>query len=113
MECVIKELDYGFGLPQLCCQKFWAIEAALSLAVLTYNLSILFQRHIGWLERVSVSTLRYRLFQRAGIISFAQGLTTIKIAVPRRYRVWWERLWDKILSLISNCNAVGKNPTFA
>jgi hypothetical protein len=112
IECVIKELDYGFGLPQLCCQKFWATEAALSLAVLTYNLSILFQRHLGWLERVSVSTLRYRLFQRAGIISFAQGLTTIKIAVPPRYRAWWERLWDKILSPIPNCNAVGKNPTF-
>jgi hypothetical protein len=25
-----------------CCEKFWATEAALSLAVLTYNLNILF-----------------------------------------------------------------------
>jgi hypothetical protein len=48
------------------------------LAVLTYNLSILFQRHLGWMQRVNVATLRYRLFQNAGLISFAQGLTTIK-----------------------------------
>jgi hypothetical protein len=54
LECVIKELDYGFGLPGLCCQRFWATEAALSLAVLTYNLSVLFQRHLGWLDRVSI-----------------------------------------------------------
>jgi len=52
------------------------------LAVLTYNLSILFQRHLGWMQRVDVATLRYRLFQNAGLISFAQGLTTIKSPSP-------------------------------
>jgi hypothetical protein len=64
IEGVIKELDYGFGLPRLCCEKFWATEAALSLAALTYNLNILFQHHLGWMERVNVATLRYRLFQK-------------------------------------------------
>ena len=113
IEGVIKELDYGFGLPQLCCQKFWATEAALSLAVLTYNLSILFQRHLGWMERVNVATLRYRLFQNAGLISFAQGVSTIKIAIARQNRAWWRRVWDKILSPIPNCNAIGNRPTFA
>jgi Transposase DDE domain group 1 len=29
IERVIKELDYGFGLPQLCCAKFWATESGL------------------------------------------------------------------------------------
>ena len=82
------------------------------LAVLTYNLSILFQRHLGWMERVNVATLRYRLFQNAGLLSFAQGLTTIKIAIARPNRVWWRRLWEKILSPIPNCNAVGKSPAF-
>jgi hypothetical protein len=78
IEGVIKELDYEFGLPRLCCKKFWETEAALSLAVLTYNLNILFQRHLGWMERVNVATLRYRLFQNAGLISLAQGLSTLK-----------------------------------
>lgn len=29
---VIKELREGFALPRLCLEKFWASEAALSLA---------------------------------------------------------------------------------
>jgi hypothetical protein len=32
IENVIKELRHGFALPDLCCQKFFATEAALSLA---------------------------------------------------------------------------------
>lgn len=47
-ENVIKELRARFALPSLCLEKFWASEAALSLAVLTYNLSIVFQRHLVW-----------------------------------------------------------------
>lgn len=45
-ENVIKELQEGFALPTLCLEKFWATEAALSLATLTYNLTVLFQRHL-------------------------------------------------------------------
>jgi hypothetical protein len=48
-EEVIKQLDADFGLPQLCLEKFWSTEAALSLAVLSYNLCVLFQRRLGWL----------------------------------------------------------------
>ena len=55
-----------------CCEKFLATEVALSLAVLTYNLNILFQRHLGWMERVNVATLRYRLFQNAGLIRLSK-----------------------------------------
>ena len=43
----IKELRGGFALPTLCLENFWAREAALSLATLTYNLPVLFQRHFG------------------------------------------------------------------
>jgi len=46
-EEVIKQLDADFGLPQLCLEKFWSTEAALSLAVLSYNLCVLFQRRLG------------------------------------------------------------------
>ena len=73
IEGVIKELKAGFGLPGLCCKKFFATEAALSLCVFTDNLTVLFARHLGWLERVSIGTLRYRLFGCAGIISRAQA----------------------------------------
>ena len=61
-EEVIKQLDADFALPHLCVAKFWGTEAALSLAVFSYNLCTLFQPHVGWLDRVTASTLRFRLF---------------------------------------------------
>ena len=110
IESVIKELRHGFGLAGLCCQKFFATEAALSLCVFTYNLATLFCRHLGWLQRLSISTLRYRLFGCAGIISRPQNRTTIKLGVPSSDRSWWQQIWAKILSPQSNCNAVAQAP---
>ena len=55
-EEVIKQLDDHFALPKLCRQKFWSTEAALSLAIQSYNLTQLFQRHLGWLDRVTAAT---------------------------------------------------------
>lgn len=110
IESVIKELRGGFGVAGLCCQKFWATEAALSLAVFTYNLVTLFMRHLGWLDRVSIGTLRYRLFGCAGIISRPQNRTTIKLGIPPSQRSWWRQVWEKILSPFPNCNAFAQSP---
>ena len=46
-ENVIKELQHGFGISGLICERFHATEAALSLAVVCYNLTVLFQRRLG------------------------------------------------------------------
>jgi len=110
IEGVIKELRSGFGLPGLCCQNFWATEAAHSLAVFTYNLVNLFCRHLGWLERMHIATLRYRLLGCAGIISRAQNRTTLKLGIPPPKRAWWHQVWTKILSPYPNCNAVAQAP---
>jgi hypothetical protein len=112
-ENVIKELQSGFGLPTLCLQSFWATEASLCLAALTYNLSVLFQRHLGWQQKVTIHSLRFWLFVTAGIISHPAGKTTIKLAVPPRERKWWTGLWEKILSPVPNCNAVENRPVFS
>lgn len=112
-ENVIKELQQGFALTSLCLQSFWATEAALSLATLTYNLTVLFQRHLGWQHRVTIASLRFWLFVTPGIIAHPAGKTTIKLAVPPRERDWWSRLWEKILSPFPNCNAVENRPAFA
>ena len=72
-ENVIKELREGFALPTLCLEKFWATEAALSLATLTYNLIVLFQRHLGWQQKVTIHTLRFWLFVTAGVLSHPGG----------------------------------------
>lgn len=113
-ENVIKELDASFALPQLCLEKFYATEAALSLAVLTYNVCILFQRHLGWSERLRASTLRFRLFSTGGVTSRTAGYHTIRLAVPTGpLRAWWTRLLEKIVCPIRNCVAVGCSPPMA
>jgi len=112
-ECVIKELDAGFALPKLILSKFWATEAALSLAVLSYNLVVLFEQKLGWLDRVTVGTLRYWLFVSAGIWSTHGRKAHLKFAVPPSQRAWWTRIWDKITSQVPNCNAVGHAPAFS
>jgi hypothetical protein len=110
-EEVIKQLDADFALPKLCLQKFWSTEAALSLAILSYNLTQLFQRHLGWLDRVTAATLRFRLFTTGGILSQTGGMTTIRLAVrDPQERAWWRTLLEKTISLIPNCNAVAQSP---
>lgn len=109
-ENVIKELDAHFGLPQLCLKKFWATEAALSLAVLAYNLCVLFQRRLGWQERVSAGTLRFRLWTTGGVVSRTGGVTTIRLSVPGRQRAWWRELLTKLVCPHPNCNAVAPWP---
>jgi len=110
-EEVIKQLDADFALPKLCLEKFWSTEAALSLAILSYNLAQLFQRHLGWMDRVTAATLRFRLFTTGGILSQTAGVTTIRLAVHRpEERAWWRRLLEKTISLIPNCNAVAQVP---
>lgn len=105
----LKQLDQDFALPKLCLKKFWSTEAALSLAVFSYNLLQLFQRHLGWLQRVTAATLRFRLFTTPGILSHTAGVTTIRLAVrDPEERAWWRALIEKVGSLIPNCNAVGQ-----
>jgi hypothetical protein len=111
-ENVIKELQPGFALPTLCLEQFWATEAALSLASLTYNLTVLFQRQLGWQQKVTLCNLRFWLFVPTGLLSHPAGKTTVKLAVPQRERAWWRRLWEKILSPFPNCNAVENRPTY-
>ena len=105
-ENIIKELDAHFALPQLCLKNFWSSEAALSLAAFSYNLCVLFQRHLGWTERVSAATLRFRLFVTAGIVSRSGGRDTIRLAVPSTQRPWWRALFEKLLSPFPNCNSI-------
>jgi Transposase DDE domain group 1 len=109
-ENVIKELDEHFGLPQLCLKKIWSTEAALSLAVLSYNLCVLFQRHLSWFDRITAGTLRFRLFTTGGILSRTGGITTIRLSVPESQRPWWRALFEKLTSPFPNCNAISQWP---
>lgn len=108
-ENVIRELDECFALPQISLKKFYATEAALSLAVLSYNLCVLFQRHLGWMEKVTAGTLRFLIFTTGGIISRSGGYTTIRLAVREGpHREWWARVLEKLSCPFANCVAVEK-----
>ena len=77
---------------------------------MTYNLTVLFARHLGWLEKMTINTLRYRLLRCAGIISQSQGRTTVRLGIPAAIRAWWTEVWEKLLSPLPNCNSVGQTP---
>ena len=108
-ENVIRELGECFALPQISLKEFFATEAALSLAVLSYNLCVLFQRHLGWMEKVTAATLRFLVFSTGGIISRSGGYTTIRLAVRQSlHRQWWARVLEKLTCPFANCVAVEK-----
>ena len=78
-------------MDDCCCpgrksslKKFYATEAALSLAVLSYNLCLLFQSHLRVAsDRVTAGTLRFLLFTTGGVISRTGGYITIRLAVSQ------------------------------
>lgn len=110
-ENTIKELDVHFALPKIALQKFYATEAALSLAVLSYNLCVLFQKRLGWAQRVKAATLRFRIFTTGAVISRTGGYRTVRLSVPRGpLRDWWTRLLNKIVLPFSNGIAVEPIP---
>jgi hypothetical protein len=112
-ENVIKELQRGFGISGLVCECFHATEGALSLAVLAYKLTVLFQRALGWQTKVAIQSLRFWIFVSDGLISRPQGQIISKFASPKSESARWKRLWEKILCPFPNCNGVENRPAFA
>jgi hypothetical protein len=109
LENVVKELDENFALPKTSLQSFWATEAALSLSVLSYNLSVMFQQFFKWKNPVRADTLRYRLFGTGGILSTKARKKVLRLAVVgTEVRDWWRALFTKLSSEFPNCNAVGE-----
>jgi len=66
---------------------------------------------LGWQQRVSAATLRFRLFTTGGIISLSGGYKTLRLAVRAGpLRVWWARILEKIVCPFRNCVAVDSSP---
>jgi len=58
------------------------------------------------MDRVTAATLRFRLFTIGGIISYTCGRATIRLAVLREQRLWWQSLNKKLLGVLPNCSAI-------
>jgi hypothetical protein len=112
LENVIKELDENFALPQTSLRNFWGAEAALSLSVISYNLSVLLQQFFGWKKPVRAETVRQRLFRTGGVLSQRGGQSILRISAGcSKARRWWQGFLSKLSSLKINCMAVEAFPT--
>lgn len=90
----IKELKADFGLNAFNMQKFWATEAALSFAMLAYNLMSMFRQTV-MRTRVhhTLSTLHGIVLAVGGAWKDGSGKKHLLLCVPRKKRAWFSGLW--------------------
>ena len=90
----IKELKYDFGFDSFNLKDFYATEAALTFAMIAYNLMSIFRTFLLQ-EKTQrrLSTLRYRTFAIGAYFEKLDGKTVLKIALQRKRRAWFSGLW--------------------
>jgi len=90
----IKELKADFGLDAFNMQEFWATEAALSFAMLAYNLMSLFRQTV-MRTRVqhTLSTLHGMVLAVGGAWKGGNGKNHLLLSLPRKKRAWFSGLW--------------------
>jgi len=91
----IKELKYDFGFDSFNLKDFFATEAALTCAMLAYNLMALFRTFVLQEKtQKTLSTLRYRTFAIGAYFEKVNGKLVLKIALNRKRRDWFSGLWN-------------------
>ncbi len=97
----IKELKADFGLDAFHMKEFWATEAALSFAMLAYNLMSLFRQAV-MRSRVkhTLSTLHGMVLAVGGAWKGGgAGKSHLLLSVPRKKRAWFSGLWANASNL--------------
>ena len=90
----IKELKYDFGFDSFNLQDFYATEAALTFAMIAYNLMSLFRMFLLQEEtQKTLSTLRYKAFAIGAYFEKLNGKLVLKIALNKKRRAWFSGLW--------------------
>lgn len=91
----IKELKYDFGFDSFNLKGFYATEAALTFAMIAYNLMSLFRMFVLQ-EKIqkTLSTLRYRTFAIGAYFEKVNGKLILKIALNKKRRAWFSGLWN-------------------
>jgi len=91
----IKELRQDFGLNSFSLNEFYATEAALTVAMMAYNLMAIFRLFIMKSEvQHTLSTLRFKTFAIGAYFQKIKGKTTLKIALAKQRRKWFNGLWN-------------------
>jgi hypothetical protein len=91
----IKELKYDFGFDSFNLNNFYATEAALTMAMLAYNLMSLFRLFIlNSKTQHTLSTLRYKVFAIGAYFEKEKGQYILRLALHQKRREWFTGLWN-------------------
>ena len=91
----IKELKEDFGFESFNLKAFYATEAALTVAMLAYNLMAIFRMFILKSEvQHKLATLRYKSFAIGAYFQKQKGNYLLKIALAKQRRKWFTGLWN-------------------
>ena len=91
----IKELKYDFGFDSFNLKDFYATEAALTFAMIAYNLMALFRTFLlKEKTQKTLSTLRYRTFAIRAYFEKINDTLVLKIALNKKRRAWFSGLWN-------------------
>lgn len=112
----IKELKADFGLDSFVLRDFWATEAALGVAMLAYNLMSVF-RHAVMRQKVhhTLATLHHQVlavgayWEADSKKDNQTSKPTLRLAVTRKRRPWFEGLWANAAKPVRLSNAL-RNP---
>jgi hypothetical protein len=92
----IKELKYDFGFSSFNLNDFYATEAALTFAMLSYNLMALFRQFILQSKtQHTLSTLRYKTFAIGAYFEKIGDQFILKMALNMKRREWCKGLWNQ------------------
>ena len=90
----IKELKYDFGFDSFNLNDFFGTEAALTIAMLAYNLMALFRQFIlNSKIQHTLSTLRYKTFAMGSYFEKLNDKYILKLALHQKRREWFTGLW--------------------
>jgi hypothetical protein len=90
----IKELKEDFGIDSFNQHDFFATEAAVSFAMMGYNLMSLF-RQVVLQSRVQpqLKTMRFRVFAIGAYIVTNGNEKILKLSLAMKRRLWFDGLW--------------------
>ncbi|HET8829938.1 MAG TPA: IS1380 family transposase, partial [Pelobium sp.] len=95
----IKELKYDFGFDSFNLQSFFGTEAALTFAMIAYNLMALFRTFVlKEKTQKTLSTLRYRTFAVGAYFEKVNGKLILKMALNKKRRHWFKGIWGQTSS---------------
>lgn len=90
----IKELKYDFGFDSFNLKDFFGTEAALTMAMVAYNLMALFRQFIlNSKTQQTLSTLRYKTFAIGAYFEKINDKYILKLALHQKRREWFTGLW--------------------